>query len=162
MGLREIVDGLFSVAELLEDAVAGSARGKLLGSEPKPLRWWALPGFASAGVKGEKAWSLRLGNVVIAFAAIKRPDGEEAGDRTIWTDNGLKVRLRGKVLEVTGSEALNGILLDGSIPVGRVGDRVDPTVVQAAWETSVGGILGTGSPATFGVIGAGSDKVKAG
>jgi hypothetical protein len=160
--LNALLDRIFGVATLTADAASGRSRATLLGGEPKPVSWLALPGFASGGSSGDRAWSIRLGSVVIAFAAVGRPEGEQAGDRTIWTGDGLTLRLRSKALTVLDSagtpvvsvdtEAGTVTLAQGTKYVVLAGDNVVPDVAFFAHTHS--GVTtgpGTSGPATPGV-----------
>lgn len=130
---------LFGLARATADADEGIGQVEVAANEQRPCEHGALPGFSS-GVSpgdGDELLVLRRRAGALSLVSLAHPPGEQAGDRTIWTRDGLTLRLRGKVLEITGSDALDGIKLDGDVKVARDADPCNRNALMVAWMTQV-------------------------
>lgn len=174
MTIDQLVDlvaaRLLARARATADATDGAGQIEAASRDPRPCVHGALPGFSSGITADDDLFIVRRRDGSISVASLAHAPGEQARDRTIWTGDGLTLRLRGKVLEVTGSEALDGILLDGTVKVVRHGDNVTPTAAEILWKSQAATIInaivgGAVTPVAVDPIGtsvASTTKVKAG
>jgi hypothetical protein len=141
MTIDQLVDlvaaRLLARARATADATDGAGQIEAASRDPRPCVHGALPGFSSGITADDDLFIVRRRDGSISVASLAHAPGEQAGDRTIWTGDGLTLRLRGKVLEVTGSDALDGIKLDGDVKVARDGDDCSRNVEMIAWMTKV-------------------------
>lgn len=153
---------LVARARASANASDGTGQIEATARDARPCLHGALPGFSSGISADDDLVIIRRRDGAFSVAALGHPSGEQAGDRTIWTGDGLTLRLRGKVLEVTGSETLDGIKLDGDVAVVRNGDTVNPGASMASWILAVSVALSLVGPTDFGSVVASTTKVKAG
>jgi hypothetical protein len=165
-----VASRLLARARATADAADGAGQIEAAARDARPCVHGALPGFSSGISADDDLLVLRRRDGSISLVSLSHPAGEQAGDRTIWTGDGLTLRLRGKVLEVTGSEALDGIKLDGNTYIVRHGDSVTPTAAEILWKSQAATIInaivgGAVTPVAVDPIGtsvASTTKVKAG
>lgn len=143
MTFDQLVDAvaarLFGLARATADASDGAGQVEVAARDPRPCAHGALPGFSSGVSPGDadELLVMRRRDGAISLVSLAHASGEQKGDRTIWTGAGLTLRLRGKVLEVSGSEALDGIKLDGNVKVVRDGDDCNRNTAMAVWMSAV-------------------------
>lgn len=132
-----VASRLIARARATADASDGAGQIEAAARDARPCLHGALPGFSSGISADDDLVIIRRRDGSFSIAALAHPAGEQKGDRTIWTGDGLTLRLRGKVLEITGSDALDGIKLDGDVKVARDADPCNRNALMVAWMTQV-------------------------
>lgn len=168
--VAELMSLLFCEAEATGDGDDSVGQVEGQAGEVIETEHAALPGFSSGVTASDRLLIIRRHGKAVSVAALNTAPGETPGDRTVWTGDGLVLRLRGKVLEVTGSEVVDGIKLDGAVKVARDTDPVTPAAgmviwmgqVAAALNALVPGSVTPAAPPDFGTIVASTKKVLAG
>lgn len=165
--VNEILDAVLLIGRATENGTDGKGHVEGIPGDTPPCEHGALPGFSSGITDADEVVIIRRRSRAVSVGSLPSPSGEQAGDRTIWTSQGLTLRLRGKVLEITGSEAVDGILLDAGAAgpgtlVVRKFDKAHADINMLAWLTALSTLIGVALPTDFGVCDASTTKVKAG
>jgi hypothetical protein len=169
----DLIRQLIGIGRTAANQAAGLVSLVGLAGEPRSGPSCALPGHYGVLKSSRNVVFIRTGRGAIVLGYITTPpDGAQAGDAGIVTDDGLHLRLREKKLQVTGSDAVDGIDLDGGASgkkIVRHGDNVPPTVAEALWKSKAAAVLnalvaGTVEVAVdpIGTTSASTTKVKAG
>lgn len=165
-----VASRLIARARATADASDGAGQIEAAARDARPCLHGALPGFSSGISADDDLVIIRRRDGSFSIAALAHPAGEQKGDRTIWTGDGLTLRLRGKVLEVIGSDAFEGIKLDGNVAVARDGDDCNRNAAMVTWMSQVeaicnalvpGGVTPLVAP-TIAAVAASTTRVKAG
>jgi hypothetical protein len=139
--VNELFDAMFVVGTATEDGTGGKGHVEGVPGDVPPCEHGALPGFSSGVASGDRVAIVRRRSGAVSLGSLLKPTGEQVNDRTVWTPDGLQMRLRAKKLEVTGSDAADGIKLDGNTKVVRQDDPSTATVAFQLWLSQADAIL---------------------
>lgn len=123
--VNEVLNKLFTIARAKSNISGNDAQVEGIAGENRDCKQLALPGFSSGTVPEDELLILRRKSGAYAIGSLTHADGEQPGDRTIWTDD-LMLRLRTKLMKIT--DILGEVFtVDATIPT--VANPANPAAI---------------------------------